>query len=70
MEQAVVETGMEYGGITPVGLPEGWRLFVDESLTGMPMVVLGSGLRRSKLLMPGPVLAELPGAEVVAGLGL
>src|SRR3978361_1927069 len=29
MERAVEETGMEYGGITPVGLPAGWRLFVD-----------------------------------------
>src|SRR3954454_17273596 len=27
-DQAVEQTGMEYGGITPVGLPEPWRLFV------------------------------------------
>ena len=70
MDQAVSDTGMEYGGITPVGLPGGWRVFVDESLLAVPLVVLGSGLRRSKLLVPGAVLAELPGAEVVPGLGL
>lgn len=68
-EQAVRETAMEYGGITPVGLPAGWRLFVDESLTHLELVVLGSGLRRSKLLLPGRLLPRLPGAEVVSGLG-
>jgi hypothetical protein len=33
------------------------------------VVVLGSGIRRSKLLLPGALLADLPGAEVVSGLG-
>jgi len=70
MDSAVERTGMEYGGITPVGLPADWRLFVDESLTGQPVVIVGSGVRRSKLLLPGDVLATLPGAEVVPGLGV
>jgi prolyl-tRNA editing enzyme YbaK/EbsC (Cys-tRNA(Pro) deacylase) len=69
MDEAVTRTGMEYGGITPVGLPSSWRLFVDKRLTEVPVVILGSGLRRSKILMPGSLLAELPGAEVVADLG-
>jgi prolyl-tRNA editing enzyme YbaK/EbsC (Cys-tRNA(Pro) deacylase) len=47
-ERAVTETGMEYGGITPLGL----------------------GVRRSKLVLPGGLLAELPGAEVVEGLAV
>jgi prolyl-tRNA editing enzyme YbaK/EbsC (Cys-tRNA(Pro) deacylase) len=70
MADAVERTGMEYGGITPVGLPAEWRLFVDESLTTQPVVVIGSGLRRSKLLVPGTVLAALDRAEVVPGLGI
>ena len=69
-EQAVRETGMEYGGITPVGLPPAWRVLADASLTTLPVVVLGSGLRRSKLLLPGALLAELPRVEVVEGLGV
>lgn len=69
MERAVEESGMEYGGITPVGLPRAWRLLVDERLLAEPVVILGSGVRRSKLLLPGSILADLPGAEVVAGLG-
>lgn len=69
MERAVAETGMEYGGITPLGLPGGWRVLVHDALLEEPVVVLGSGLRRSKLLVPGHLLADLPGAEVVADLG-
>ena len=70
MDRAVEETGMEYGGITPVGLPEDWRLLVDAACLDAEVVVVGSGVRRSKLLLPGRLLAELPGAEVVDGLGL
>ena len=69
MDEAVGRTGMEYGGITPVGLPEECRVMVDEELASMPVVVLGSGIRRSKLLVPGRLLAELPRAEMVADLG-
>lgn len=69
MDRAVEETGMEHGGITPVGLPEDWRLLVHDALLDEPVVVLGSGVRRSKLLVPGRLLADLPGAEVVEGLG-
>ena len=70
MEEAVGRTGMEYGGITPVGLPEEWRVLVDEELSTTSVVIIGSGVRRSKLLLPGRLLAELPRAEVVADLGV
>ena len=69
MDRAVEETGMAYGGITPIGLPQGWRVLVHDALLDEPVVVLGSGVRRSKLLVPGRLLADLPGAEVVEGLG-
>ncbi len=69
MERAVEESGMEYGGITPVGLPDGWRILVDAACLDVEATVIGSGVRRSKLLVPGRLLGELPGAEVLAGLG-
>ncbi len=68
-ELAVAETGMEYGGITPVGLPPGWPVLIDAAVAAAPQVVVGSGIRRSKLILPGAVLAGLPGAEVLDGLG-
>ena len=69
MDRAVEETGMEHGGITPFGLPAGWRVLVHDALLDEPVVVVGSGVRRSKLLVPGRLLADVPGAEVVPGLG-
>ena len=67
-ERAVAESEMEYGGITPVGLPDHWRLLVDTRAVELDVALIGSGVRRSKLLLPGELLAELPGAEVVADL--
>ncbi len=69
MERAVAESAMEYGGITPIGLPAGWRLLVDARLGSVPVTIVGSGVRRSKLLLPGQLLVSLPGAEVVEDLG-
>lgn len=63
MDEAVEITGMEYGGITPVGLPAGWPLLVDTAVAATPYVVIGSGLRRSKLVVAGADLLRLPGAE-------
>ena len=68
-DRAVEETSMEYGGITPVGLPKEWRLFVDQAVTEIELAIIGSGIRGSKLFLPGRLLAELPGAEVIEGLG-
>ena len=68
MDQAVAESGMEYGGITPLGIPGGWRLLVDASCVEIDVAVIGSGVRRSKLVLPGRLLGELPGAEVVSDL--
>ena len=68
VDRAVGESGMEYGGITPIGLPAGWRVLVDRRVLDIDVAVIGSGVRRSKLLVPGRLLAELPRAEVVDGL--
>lgn len=68
MERAVAESGMEYGGITPVGLPPRWRVLVDSRVAEIDLAVVGSGLRRSKLLLPGGLVAALPGAETVSDL--
>lgn len=70
MDLAVAATGMEFGGITPVGLPLDWPLLVDSAVVRTDRVVVGSGVRRSKLVVPGRVLASLGKAEVMAGLGV
>ena len=69
MDRAVAESGMEYGGITPIGLPPAWRVLVDAAVLTVPAAMIGSGVRRSKIILPGSALGDLPGAEVVAELG-
>lgn len=69
-DMAVAETGMEYGGITPIGLPPRWPVLVDAAVDAADGVVVGSGLRRSKLWVPGRALASLPGGSVVAHLSV
>lgn len=70
MEEAVADTDMEFGGITPLGLPERYVLLVDPAVVAAARVVIGSGLRRSKIELPGAAVAEIPGATVLDGLGL
>lgn len=69
LEQTVEATGMEFGGITPLGLPPAWPVLVDPAVVAAEQVVVGSGLRRSKLVLPGTAVADLPGVEVIPGLG-
>jgi prolyl-tRNA editing enzyme YbaK/EbsC (Cys-tRNA(Pro) deacylase) len=69
LDAAVADTGMEYGGITPIGLPGDWPLLVDAAVAASARVVVGSGLRRSKLTLPGKALTDLPNAVVLDGLG-
>lgn len=76
-DRATVESEMEYGGITPLGLPVDWRVLVDSRVvladagsTDHPAVIIGSGIRGSKLSLPGALLGRMPGAEVVTDLAL
>src|SRR3954451_4618437 len=41
MAEAVELTGMEYGGITPIGLPTAWPIFVDARVVAQAHVVVG-----------------------------
>jgi prolyl-tRNA editing enzyme YbaK/EbsC (Cys-tRNA(Pro) deacylase) len=68
VDEVTAATGMEYGGITPIGLPDGWPILIDAAVVAQPHVIIGSGIRGSKLWLPGPSLATLPAAEVIEGL--
>lgn len=67
-DEVTTATGMAYGGITPIGLPADWPVLVDTAAVEQEHVVLGSGMRGSKLVLPGSTLSGLPGAEVCPGL--
>lgn len=70
MDEAVSRTGMEHGGITPIGVPSTWPVLVDSRVVERAVIVIGSGLRRSKLRLPGRLAAHLCGVEVIEGLAL
>ncbi|WP_226344693.1 YbaK/EbsC family protein [Agilicoccus flavus] len=58
-------TGMLQGGITPVGLPDGWPILVDQAVVDAGPVVIGGGVRDAKILLTGAALAALPNARVL-----
>jgi prolyl-tRNA editing enzyme YbaK/EbsC (Cys-tRNA(Pro) deacylase) len=66
MDTAVSLTGMDYGGITPIGLPADWPILVDSNVVDQHRVIIGSGIRGSKLLADTAVLTSLQSAEVLA----
>lgn len=65
MDKAVTLTGMEYGGITPIGLPTDWTILVDEGVANTEWAIIGSGIRGSKLLVTGKLLGSLPNATAL-----
>lgn len=65
MDFAVSKTGMEYGGITPLGLPADWQIIIDSRVNDSEKVIIGSGLRGSKILVDGSLIATLPNAVVI-----
>lgn len=63
-EVATELTGMQFGGITAFGLPEGMPLLVDAAVFERPLVVMGAGVRETKLLLSPALLKDLPGVVV------
>ena len=51
-DEAAELTELDIGGITPVGLRETWPILVDPAVVAAGNVVIGSGIRGSKLLGP------------------
>jgi len=68
LEEVLEETGMEYGSITPVGLPASWKILVDSRLMEKGSIIVGGGKQISKLRVPTAFLKQLPNVEVVEGL--
>jgi len=66
MDDAVSRSGMEYGGITPIGLPAGWPILIDTTVAATEWLVIGSGIRGSKIAIAGAALAALPNVTTLA----
>jgi prolyl-tRNA editing enzyme YbaK/EbsC (Cys-tRNA(Pro) deacylase) len=64
MDKATALTAMEYGGITPIGLPADWPILIDEQVVKQDKLIIGSGIRSSKILTTPGVLSSLPNVEI------
>lgn len=65
MDTATTLTGMEYGGITPLGLPTGWLIVIDSQVIQAGQVIIGSGIRGSKLLLDAKLFETFPNISVL-----
>jgi prolyl-tRNA editing enzyme YbaK/EbsC (Cys-tRNA(Pro) deacylase) len=63
-------TGMEIGGVTPFGLPDGLPVLVDARVMEPDWVVFGGGNRSSKVRLAPSALRALSAVRVIEGLGV
>lgn len=63
-------TGMEIGGVTPFGLPDGLRVLVDAAVMDLSRCIVGGGSRAMKVSLDPEAFRRLPGAEVVEDLAV
>ncbi|HEV3429679.1 MAG TPA: YbaK/EbsC family protein [Paraburkholderia sp.] len=63
-EQAVELTGMEFGGITAFGVPDDWIVLVDAAVMMRERIVMGAGVRATKLLLAPAILEQLPNVDI------
>lgn len=68
LEFVLSSTNMEYGSINPIGLPSCWKIFIDPKVLNSDMIICGSGLKHSKLLLPSRFLLKLENVEILSGL--
>ena len=61
-------TGMEIGGVTPFGIPDGLPVYVDGAVMDLESCVVGGGSRRMKIRVDPEVFGRMEGVEVVEGL--
>lgn len=61
-------SGMEIGGVTPFGLPDGLPILVDPRVMEPDWIILGGGNRSSKLRVAPSALAALSAVRVIDGL--
>lgn len=61
-------TGMEIGGVTVFGLPDGLPILIDARVMGRERIVVGGGSRSWKVILDPTSLRSIPGVSVVDGL--
>jgi prolyl-tRNA editing enzyme YbaK/EbsC (Cys-tRNA(Pro) deacylase) len=69
-DQTMALTGMSIGGVTALGLPGEFPIWVDRMVTTRPRIVLGGGSRRRKIVGSPELLTAQSRVEIVDGLAI
>ena len=65
IDTALKFTHMEYGGITPLGLPKDWLILIDVAVMKHDVVVIGGGIRGSKIAINTTAFSLLPHSTIL-----
>jgi prolyl-tRNA editing enzyme YbaK/EbsC (Cys-tRNA(Pro) deacylase) len=65
LDDVIAMTCMEFGSITPVGLPDDWQVLIDSSVKELDEVIVGGGRVDAKFKTTPQILAQLPHAKFV-----
>ena len=68
LDYVLEKTGMEYGSINPIGLPQEWKIYIDPKVLEVERIICGSGLQKSKISLPSKYLLKLKNVEVLENL--
>ena len=63
-------TGMEIGGVTPVGLPVDLPIWIDSLVMETRKVIIGAGSRSAKIYLSPDNLLRFPNTHIVDGLSM
>ena len=66
-EEMMALTGMQVGGVTPLSLPAGLPLYIDDRIPSVEWIILGGGGRSLKIKTSPEIFRQL-GAQAVSGL--
>ncbi len=68
LDYVLKSTGMEYGSITPIGLPDDWLILVDPLINTQKQIIVGGGFVNSKISLPTELFLRLPNVQILEGL--
>jgi len=68
LDYVIEKTKMEFGSITPVGIPSNWQIFIDPLILNEEYIIIGGGLIKSIIVISSKLLLQLPNAIVLDGL--
>ena len=69
-EEARALTGMELGGVTPLGLPDDLPLWIDQRVMTRETIILGGGNRHSKIIVPPAIFDKVSNVEIIENLAM